>query len=149
MRMISKCWCRRAGPDAGGMNNKQCSLARQPGAPGAAATGHSVGLSTPSCRTARRCKPKHKDRATRLHAPCPTTSAACYYHGTDAQYAWSIMTHGFSLVNERWGRGWGNGMYLSGTGDFASTWGRIIIRCQLQSGTRLLWHEDYDRKVID
>ena len=59
------------------------------------------------------------------------------------------MTHGFNLANERWGRGWGNGVYLSGTDDFASTWGRIIIRCQLQVGTRMLWHEDYDRKVIE
>ena len=40
-------------------------------------------------------------------------------------------------------------MYLSGTDNFASTWGRIIIRCKLQTGTRLFWHEDYDRKVID
>lgn len=59
------------------------------------------------------------------------------------------MTRGFSLENERWGRGWGNGVYLSGTDDFASTWGKMIICCQLQAGTRLLWHENYDRKVID
>lgn len=94
-------------------------------------------------------KPKHTYPVAVLHALCPNRSVACYYHGTDEQYAWSIMTHGFSLANERWGRGWGNGVYLSGTDDFASTWGRIIIRCQLLPGTRMLWREDCDRKVIE
>ena len=80
---------------------------------------------------------------------CPVRGTTAFYHGTDEQYAWSIMTRGFTLENERWGRGWGNGVYLSGTDDFASTWGRIIIVCQLQAGTRVLWHGDYNRKVID
>jgi len=71
-----------------------------------------------------------------------------YFHGTDAQSAWSIMTRGFSLAPVRWGRGWGNGVYLSGTAEFAASWGPIIIRCQLQRGTRILWYADYDRKVI-
>jgi hypothetical protein len=96
-----------------------------------------------------RRKARHKDPASRSRAPRPVGEAASFYHGTDEEYAWSIMSRGFSLVNERWGRGWGNGVYLSGTDEFASTWGQIIIRCQLQTGTRLLWHEDHDRKVID
>jgi hypothetical protein len=96
-----------------------------------------------------RRKPGHERCELRTLSPHPLRAAASIYHGTDEQYAWSIMMHGFSLVNERWGRGWGNGVYLSSTDEFASTWGRIIIHCRLQAGTRLLWHEDYDRKVID
>jgi len=96
-----------------------------------------------------RRKPKHKGIAPRSNSSHTTRDSAIFYHGTDEEYAWSIMSHGFRLENERWGRGWGNGVYLSGTDDFASTWGRIIICCRLQTGTRLLWHESYDRKVID
>jgi hypothetical protein len=59
------------------------------------------------------------------------------------------MTRGFNLVHERWGRGWGNGVYLSGTDAFAATWGKIVIRCRLQPGTRLLWHAVPDPGVID
>jgi len=58
------------------------------------------------------------------------------------------MSRGFSLENEQWGRGWGNGVYLSGTEAFAATWGSIIIVCELAAGTRILWHDDYDAKVI-
>ncbi len=47
-----------------------------------------------------------------------------------------------------WGRGWGNGVYLSGTEEFAGLWGSIILRCELKEGCRLLWHEEYDRNVI-
>ena len=71
-----------------------------------------------------------------------------YFHGTEMCYAHSIMTHGFSLGREHWGRGWGNGVYLSGTEAFASTWGQIIIACKLRAGARILWHTDYDAKVI-
>lgn len=81
--------------------------------------------------------------------PRPHSKATCFYHGTDDECAWSIMTSGFSLASERWGRGWGNGVYLSGTDDFAANWGKIIIRCQLQTSSRILWHRDYDRKVIN
>ena len=94
-------------------------------------------------------QPMHKDLVRQSQVVRPGRATNCFYHGTDEQYAWSIMTRGFSLQNERWGRGWGNGVYLSGTDSFASTWGQIIIRCQLQAGTRLLWHEEHDRKVID
>jgi hypothetical protein len=96
-----------------------------------------------------RRKPGHSKLNPCAGAPRLAGETACYYHGTDGKSAWLIMSQGFSLANERWGRGWGNGVYLSGTDDFAATWGRIIIRCRLQAGTRLLWHEDYDRKVID
>jgi hypothetical protein len=95
-----------------------------------------------------RQNPGREHRSMRLQL-LRQIKTVCFYHGTDEQYAWSIMAQGFDLVNERWGRGWGNGVYLSGTDDFASAWGQIIIRCQLQAGTRLLWHKDYDRKVID
>lgn len=94
-------------------------------------------------------KTKHKSPRSRSYAPSPLKEPASLFHGTCEEYAWSIMLRGFSLVNECWGRGWGNGVYLSSTDEFASTWGSIIIHCRLQAGTRLLWHKDYDRKVID
>jgi hypothetical protein len=72
-----------------------------------------------------------------------------FYHGTQKHCIYSIMMQGFRLDNEMWGRGWGNGVYLSATKEFASNWGRAIIRCGLQRGCRILWHSEYDRKVID
>ncbi|HED19734.1 MAG TPA: hypothetical protein ENI74_09570 [Gammaproteobacteria bacterium] len=91
----------------------------------------------------------HKGVGSRSYLHHTTRDTASFYHGTDEESAWSVMSRGFRLDNERWGRGWGNGVYLSGTDDFASTWGQIIICCRLQTGTRLLWHKDYARKVID
>jgi len=122
-----------------------------------AITCETLSLSTLLCATGNeviagmsvRRKPKHKSIAPRSNSSHATRDATTFYHGTDEKYAWSIMSHGFRLGNERWGHGWGNGVYLSGTDDFASNWGRIIICCRLQTGTRLLWHDDYDRKVID
>ena len=71
-----------------------------------------------------------------------------YYHGTEAAAAHAILTSGFSLASEQWGRGWGNGVYLSGTPDFAATWGDFIVACGLREGTRILWHEPHDPKTI-
>jgi len=71
-----------------------------------------------------------------------------YFHGTDACHVYSIISRGFNLERERWGRGWGNGVYLSGTGNFAATWGKFIIVCKLRKGTRILWHQEYNSKVI-
>lgn len=58
------------------------------------------------------------------------------------------MTQGFRLAQERHGRGLGDGVYLSEIKEFASTWGSMIIRCQLRNGCRILWRSEYDRKVI-
>ena len=73
---------------------------------------------------------------------------AILYHGTQDDHIYSIMTQGFRLDKEMWGRGLGNGIYLSGTKEFASMWGKVIIRCKLQKGCRILWHSEYDKKVI-
>ena len=70
------------------------------------------------------------------------------FHGTQERFAYSIMCQGFHLNNEMWGRGWGDGIYLSGTQEFASMWGKIIITCELNKGTRILWHSEYDRRTI-
>lgn len=72
-----------------------------------------------------------------------------YYHGTSASHAYSIMTRGFSLERVAWGRGWGNGVYLSSVDEFAASWGEMIIACRLQAATRVLWHADFDPSVID
>lgn len=71
-----------------------------------------------------------------------------YYHGTELEYASPILTRGFQLATERWGRGLGNGIYLSAGPAFAAQWGTIIIRCKLQPGTRILWCRAYEPKVI-
>lgn len=71
-----------------------------------------------------------------------------FYHGTQGYCVHSIMTQGFRLDHEMWGRGWGNGVYLSGTEEFASLWGDVIVRCELKAGSKILWHDDYDRKIV-
>ena len=71
-----------------------------------------------------------------------------YYHGTGEAAAWSILARGFSLEHERWGRGLGRGVYLSGSSAFAATWGEIIVVCRLAPGTRILWHGEPDPRVI-
>ena len=70
------------------------------------------------------------------------------YHGTSRQSASTILEQGFDLSRQLWGRGWGNGVYLSLSEEFAGTWGHTIVVCQLQKGTRLLWHDAYDQGVI-
>ena len=72
-----------------------------------------------------------------------------YYHGTTRAHAYSIMSRGFNLQHEIWGRGWGRGVYLSGTDRFGAMWGEIIIVCELRAGARILWHTEHDPKVID
>ena len=58
------------------------------------------------------------------------------------------MTQGFRLVESRYGRGLGYGLYLAGSLEFACDWGEIIIICKLISGTRILWHRPPDQRVI-
>jgi len=70
------------------------------------------------------------------------------FHGTQERFVYSLMTQGFRLDKQMWGRGWGNGVYLSGTKEFASMWGSILLVCQLKKGARIVWHTDYDRKII-
>ena len=71
------------------------------------------------------------------------------YHGTSKRSASAILRKGFNLRRQVWGRGWGNGVYLSGTAKFATTWGPVLLRCQMKSGTRILWHDSYEVKVIN
>ncbi len=71
------------------------------------------------------------------------------YHGTSKESAADILKRGFNLDNHTWGRGWGQGVYLSLDAEFASIWGSVIIRCQLLPNTRILWHDNHDPKVID
>jgi len=71
-----------------------------------------------------------------------------YFHGTGAAAAASILTDGFHLGRERWGRGLGRGVYLSGSSRFAATWGEFIVVCELAPGTRILWHAEPDPRVI-
>lgn len=71
------------------------------------------------------------------------------YHGTSKESAADIIKRGFNLDNHAWGRGWGQGVYLSLDAGFASIWGPVIIRCGLLPNTRILWHDNHDPKVID
>jgi hypothetical protein len=71
-----------------------------------------------------------------------------FYHGTQNYCVHSIMAQGFRLEYEMWGRGLGHGVYLSGTEEFASLWGDVIVRCELKAGCNILWHDDYDRKIV-
>lgn len=71
-----------------------------------------------------------------------------YYHGTHEKAAKSLLARGFDLNKEMWGRGWGNGVYLSGTIEFARIWGPVIVTCELKKGTKILWHSNFDNKII-
>jgi hypothetical protein len=71
------------------------------------------------------------------------------YHGTDEEYAPFVMTQGFRLTHHWHGSGLGHGVYLSPLASFAAIWGKVIIACELKTGTRILWHAEADVKTLD
>ena len=70
------------------------------------------------------------------------------YHGTSAEAASSILGDRFNLKHERWGRGWGHGLYVSWSPHFAAMWGEVVLVCELHPGIKVLWHRPHDPKVI-
>ena len=59
------------------------------------------------------------------------------------------MARAFSLDSECWRRGLGNGICLCDTDVIDSAWEQVISWSKLKAGTRLLWHEDLDQRLID
>jgi len=70
------------------------------------------------------------------------------YHGTQEEYAYSLIIEGFRLHNVIWGRGAGNGVYASRSKSFAADWGELVVFCELSDSARILKYDMYDSKVI-